>query len=107
MKLTNTILSIILLVLSCMPCADMKAAVSRTVTESSFSHDDDHSHNNKLDLCSPFCICSCCGLQMVNLSQVLIDFPIPFKRINIQLPTYKSIFTSNFFGSIWQPPQIV
>ncbi|OXB10217.1 hypothetical protein B0A81_04205 [Flavobacterium plurextorum] len=90
-----------------MPCADMKVASSHTRTEFGSNHDDDHSHNNKRDLCSPFCICSCCGLQMVSLSQTFIDFPIPFKGIKIQLPTYKSIFASNFFGSIWQPPQLV
>ncbi|MBK0368267.1 hypothetical protein I5M07_00355 [Flavobacterium sp. SE-1-e] len=69
---------------------------------------DKHAHDAEKDLCSPFCSCSCCGSQVVNHFQsIIIDFPIPFEGIKTQLPTYKSIFTSNFFGSIWQPPQIV
>ena len=108
MKFTNTILSILFLILSCIPCADMKVN-NYEHTQSEFaSNQETHSHNKEKDLCSPFCICSCCGSQIVSYFELNnIDFPIPSEDIKTQLPSYKSVFTSNFFGSIWQPPQIV
>ncbi|HEX8016016.1 MAG TPA: DUF6660 family protein [Flavobacterium sp.] len=108
MKLTNTILSIVILILSCMPCADMGINSFAHTKSELVSKQDNHSHEKENDLCSPFCICSCCGSQMASYSRPMaIDFPIPFKDIETQLPTYQSIFTSNFYGSIWQPPQLV
>lgn len=90
-----------------MPCADMKADNSAQNKTEFASNHDEHSHDKENDLCSPFCICSCCGSQVVSYTQsILIEFPILFKSIKTQLPTYNSIFSSNFFGSIWQPPQI-
>lgn len=90
-----------------MPCADMEVN-SATHTQKEFaSNHEKHSHDKEKDLCSPFCICSCCGSQMASYSQpIIIDFPIRLEGIKTQLPTYKSIFSSNFYGSIWQPPQI-
>lgn len=90
-----------------MPCADMEVNSSAHSKAEFASNHDEHSHDKANDLCSPFCICSCCGSQMANYSQsIIIDFPILSKSIKTQLPTYSSIFSSNFFGSIWQPPQI-
>ena len=88
-----------------MPCADMEVnSLAHNKTEFSSNHDN-HSHDKEKDLCSPFCIC--CGSQITSFSEfVIIDFPIPSKGVKTQLPTYKSVFASNFFGSIWQPPQI-
>ena len=91
-----------------MPCADMEVnSLAHNKTEFSSNHDN-HSHDKEKDLCSPFCICNCCGSQITSFSEfVIIDFPIPSKGIKTLLPTYTSVFASNFFGSIWQPPQIV
>ena len=90
-----------------MPCADMEVySIAHNKTEFTLNPAE-HSHDKTIDLCSPFCICSCCGSQMANYSQpIIIDFPRLSKSIKTQLPTYNSIFSSNFFGSIWQPPQI-
>ncbi|PTS96606.1 hypothetical protein DBR27_16090 [Flavobacterium sp. HMWF030] len=91
-----------------MPCADMEIVTSLQPRAEFSSNHDEHSDNKERDFCSPFCICSCCGLQMTSFPELVpIDFPIPFQGIKIQLPTYKSIFSSSFYGSIWQPPQIV
>lgn len=92
-----------------MPCADMEVnSFAHKKTELASSHDNNHSHDKQKDLCSPFCICNCCGSKITSFSEfIIIDFPIPSIGIKTQLPTYKSVFASNFFGSIWQPPQIV
>lgn len=90
-----------------MPCADMKVDSSAYGKTALASNHEKHSKDTVHDLCSPFCVCNCCGSQMTTfLQSIIIDFPIPSNGIKTQLPTYKSIFSSNFYGSIWQPPQI-
>ena len=91
-----------------MPCADMETGNDSHLPTELASNNDNHSHDKEMDLCSPFCTCNCCSVQVLTHFPVnVIDFPIVNQVIKIALPTYKSISTSNFFGSIWQPPQIV
>lgn len=111
-KLLNLIFSIYLVALSCLPCADMEvnSAAHKDAHEvaKTAPNNDSHSHDKENDLCSPFCSCNCCGSQIVSYFKVLsYDFAVVSKNIKTQLPTYTSKFTSNFYGSIWQPPQIV
>ena len=72
------------------------------------THDHgNHSHDKENDLCSPFCNCNCCGSQIVSYFKVItFNFSVVSKEITTQLTSYTSKFTSNFYGSIWQPPQI-
>ncbi len=112
MKLINFILSIYLVALSCLPCADMEvnsAAHKNAHDVAKTTHDHGgHSHDKENDLCSPFCNCNCCGSQIVSYFKVVAyNFAVISKEIKTQLPSYTSKFTSNFYGSIWQPPQIV
>ena len=95
------------MLLSCMPCADMEVNLSAYNESQLVLKSDKHSHETSTDSCTPFCVCNCCGSQIVNFSSsTIVDFPILSEGIKTPLPTYKSVFTSNFFGSIWQPPQI-
>ncbi len=93
--------------LSCLPCADLDTTSSAHSSTEIASIEGNHSHEKSADTCSPFCICNCCGSQIFNYIQsTVVDFPMPSEGVKTQLPTYKSIFSSNFYGSIWQPPQI-
>lgn len=107
MKWLNIILSIYLIALASMPCADVEvnsAGHSLNVHQTDL---ENHSHDKSKDLCSPFCICNCCGAQILNYSPAIsFDFSIISSDIKTKGPFYRSIFASNFFGSIWQPPQI-
>jgi hypothetical protein len=68
---------------------------------------ENHSHEKENDLCSPFCVCNCCGQQILNFSQeIASQFRKIAAEITTQIPAYKSLLASNFYGSIWQPPQI-
>ena len=90
-----------------MPCADMEVNSSANTNTEFASNHDEHPHDEQNDLCSPFCTCNCCSAQILtHFPTITINFPIVSESIKTQLPTYKSIFSSNFFGSIWQPPQI-
>ncbi|WP_289658728.1 DUF6660 family protein [Flavobacterium panacagri] len=106
MKWIAIVMSIYLMALSNMPCADMEvnSAMHKTAQ---FASEDNHSHDKDNDLCSPFCACNCCGAQVLSYqTPVNFEFPAPYNLISIPLPTYQSVFISDFYGSIWQPPQI-
>jgi hypothetical protein len=91
-----------------MPCADKEANSFAYKTAHFSASDRDHSHDKQNDLCSPFCICNCCGVQVLSYaSAIVFEFPVLVKSIKSTLPSYTSVFASNFCGSIWQPPQIV
>ncbi|RTY97223.1 hypothetical protein EKM02_14045 [Flavobacterium sp. RSP49] len=86
-----------------MPCADMEQDVSYNkliISNQSTQHQDK-------DACSPLCICNCCGCQGFAYNTVYAYNLFSVKiLIDKKTAEYKSILTSNFYGSIWQPPQI-
>lgn len=106
LKITHSIFSLYLIMLSCLPCADMEVNDPIHSSKEISSNDENHSHNKDNDTCSPFCICNCCGGQgftCITNNYNLISVRTLIDKKN---PEYKSILSSNFFGSIWQPPQI-
>ncbi|WP_395047584.1 DUF6660 family protein [Flavobacterium sp.] len=108
MRLLKYILSIYLVALSCLPCADMEVNSFAHSSPKIAANHENHSHDKENDLCPPFCVCNCCGQQILNFSkEVTFEFRKIATEITTQIPNYKSIPTSNFYGSIWQPPQIV
>ncbi|TDD95945.1 DUF6660 family protein [Flavobacterium cellulosilyticum] len=107
MNIISSLFSIYLIVLSCLPCADLEAnsAVHSSLEKSLIA--DNHSHEKSSDTCSPFCICNCCGCQGYTYNIIYTHIFFSTKTlIDKKTPEYKSILTSNFYGSIWQPPQI-
>ena len=91
-----------------MPCADMEVNSSVHSAIEFASNHDNHSHDKQNDLCSPFCACNCCGVQILSHFPIInFDFPLVSTVIETKQPFYKSILSSNFYGSIWQPPQII
>jgi hypothetical protein len=104
MKIIHCIFSIYLIVISCLPCADLEVNKLSNSSQEIASNDDRHSHDSN-DVCPPFCVCGCCG------SQVFVNYAhYNFSNLKIiitkKTPEYQSLLTSTYFGSIWQPPQI-
>ncbi|WP_090605329.1 DUF6660 family protein [Parapedobacter koreensis] len=101
--------SIILLVyislLSLVPCHDDIAALGfeKPSTYAAADHLDDHFH----DLCSPFCVCSCCGAALgLHVGIGPVDAPGYFPLISKDTAIYGTNLIPNLFLSkIWQPPQ--
>ncbi|GAL85930.1 hypothetical protein MYP_3159 [Sporocytophaga myxococcoides] len=93
------------MVLSLMPCLDSftceggKASVT-------ISGNHDHSKDEG-DLCSPFCICSCCGVSFLG-----INIPVFFNNQSLKVMEplgnvpYYSVFNSYYYHSFWQPPKL-
>jgi len=99
----TALLSVYLLVLMVMPCSDAHTQMGGNTT-THFSKAD--SHHDHTDLCTPFCVCSGCIAAIVlqpALEFSLLNFDVSAKEpVNF----YESV-ASSFYGSIWQPPQIV
>lgn len=104
MRFTAFIMALLVLVLSCLPCADADA-MPDVKTELLKHSGPGHPHQHE-DLCSPFCHCSCCSTFSIITIPLLIPAPIqqpagitytaqvPDAVIEISLP-------------VWQPPQLV
>jgi hypothetical protein len=104
MKWLRFMLCIYFTLLCFVPCSDASECTESTYT--SISGAEDHqSHSHESELCSPFCICVCCGQS--------ISFPIHGPVINQQVfpsEPYASIYQTTFphevHSAIWQPPKI-
>ncbi|CAM4357477.1 DUF6660 family protein [Flavobacterium terrigena] len=106
MKILNIILSVYIIMLTAYPCADKHNDV--LVKSSNTSPQHNHSHDEEADLCSPFCVCNCCGQQTLTFLEIQsFQFLVHFQEIKSSISFYKSTSFSNFYGSIWQPPQLV
>ncbi|PKB18014.1 DUF6660 family protein [Flavobacterium sp. 5] len=104
MKFIHLILSIYIIALSCLPCTDVegnignKRALITTHEKATSGHQD--------DICSPFCICNCChSFGFYKTADYLVSATIKINRESSKTE-YSSVFLSNFYASIWQPPKI-
>src|SRR5690606_11468758 len=108
MKLTRRIftsfLSVYLLVLMIMPCNDVHAQ-TQTVFSTQTSQVQNEQHHD--DFCTPFCICSCCTNPIIIHSAIVFDMVPHFENSYTKTPSFYKPAVSSFFGSIWQPPQLV
>jgi len=102
-QIVTTILSVYLLVLMVMPCSDAHSKMGAIAqTQVSQSGDDHHD----IEICSPFCVCSSCTAAVI--VQPVITFEVlHFEPHYRNVPSLYESVVSSFYGSIWQPPQLV
>ncbi|WP_306350227.1 DUF6660 family protein [Flavobacterium sp. '19STA2R22 D10 B1'] len=106
MKWYLIFLSVYILSLACIPCADAHGIEISTTEQSSIKKHDIEQHMD-VDSCSPFCICNCCGSPIFNSIQFFtFDLKESNAVITKKLSDYQFVFSSNFYASIWQPPQL-
>ncbi|WP_416440049.1 DUF6660 family protein [Phnomibacter sp. MR] len=104
MKFFAFIMSIYLLVLSCLPCIDRQECNIKA--EQKFSVTSQHQHPQDTDeACTPFCSCSHCPPSAFYQ-------PVAHNNIatavfqSLKYPIYNSSFSTEVSFSIWQPPKI-
>ncbi|WP_343306303.1 DUF6660 family protein [Chitinophaga niabensis] len=100
MRLLTYIFAMLVLTLSCLPCADANVAHGHSESISVTQPVQDQHP----DACSPFCICTCCAS---------FSF-IYHTAITLRVPVTSSHFGFFYADSlheislpIWQPPQLV
>lgn len=99
------ILVIIIAGLSAYPCNDSDICIDDQKSSYSILNANDHDHSSsELDLCTPFCTCSCCAAHI----QVPITFNYTIERTFSTSPFkfYSSVFLDRLSYSIWQPPRL-
>ena len=101
MKYIAFILSLLIFSMSVSPCSDWYTCDDNQTTELSPQHD--HSQDTT-DHCTPFCICSCCGVSftIAKLKITPKDFSTPIFSPNFY---YNSNHSFDYFGNVWQPPK--
>jgi hypothetical protein len=109
MRLTALILSLLILVLSCLPCADidaMPASVTGTVVATTTQHQQHQKQEEGRDLCSPFCHCSCCSVFSVLHIPLRIPVLVPLPVcITHAIPPCDAVIDISL--PVWQPPRLV
>ncbi len=101
MKWLAILLSIYLIILSCIPCAD--AAPGADTMEQTITNSNSTDHFPAADLCSPLCVCNCCAGFALQATAQKVS-PAVFE-IAIPAPAYRSVAVSQPSFSIWQPPK--
>ena len=101
MRYIALILSVVILALSCLPCADADASHMKEHQEISASHEQDAGH---IDTCSPFCLCTCCAALSIHP---------PLIRVALVIPEHAIHYTSRYIAAfnevslpVWQPPRL-
>ncbi|WP_146151383.1 DUF6660 family protein [Chitinophaga niastensis] len=104
MKWLLYILSLYILVLSCIPCNDADAAV-RSGIEQTARLTTPHEHDIQPDFCSPLCVCSCCNVHVTPGAAIIVLFY--HHRVRISYPLLPVNPLPSLSAIIWQPPQLV
>jgi hypothetical protein len=102
MKIFTILCSFFIFYLVTIPCVDEIIHIEKSMLENTTPQGHSCNHEDQ-DSCSPFCVCSCCGIVVV-LTNIIFDSQPVF----IQETEFLSIYTetsSNFFQSFWQPPK--
>lgn len=108
MRIHVLLLALYILLLSCLPCGDMKDCSE--VRDSVASHASapaaaNHTHHdNDVEQCSPFCSCICCGQISNWRSSTIIMQPV--MRVTPPKILLAALFLqSEYTSAIWQPPK--
>ena len=107
MRLTSLLMAMLILILSCLPCADVDAMPTPSVhSEITKSSQQQHQEHQGKDMCSPFCHCACCS----TFSVVNVPLSLPQHVEAVEAPIYASAIPDEVIEislPVWQPPQLV
>lgn len=110
MKVFYSILAIYMMTVFLMPCTDMyeKDNFQNHNHSEELTHQGSHDHQETTDMCSPFCLCGCCGIVSGIVLQCNVYSLVKAKTFDLSKPKvyYKCTFISHYLGKIWQPPKI-
>jgi len=105
MKFFAFIMGIIVFMVSARPCKDLPLNMKAEKAKMALAKENNQSHQESSDACSPFCSCSCCSTH---------PCPPPFTNVIGSISEVKTCYTSYYFGlliaislPIWQPPQLL
>ncbi|SFI84512.1 hypothetical protein SAMN05421638_1151 [Kaistella treverensis] len=105
MKIFAFLLSLFFMALTVVPCSDAASGFGDKVCVAEDVHLE-QSQDEHTDLCTPFCVCNCCGMTL-SVSQINTLLPEHHKVvIKDILPDRKYHHKILHPAGIWQPPKI-
>ena len=93
------------MVLIVVPCNDAARGLAEKVGAAENVHME-QDNNSHADLCSPFCVCHCCGMS---ITVTVISKLLPEKialAVKDNLPEKNYNYAILHPAGIWQPPKI-
>ncbi len=105
MRFVAVFLSVYILLLSCMPCGDVKDCKELNGNRTEYSTSAHSGHENDIETCSPFCSCLCCG-QTANFGIYTAEIKCTIYSTTPKFFFPSASFQSEFHSSIWQPPKL-
>jgi len=104
MKISGFIMGIIVLALSCMPCADNVFAMAPEKFNTEITKAPCQNESGHADDCSPFCHCTCCaGFSIIHIA---VSFAHEKVYDGISYNSYVLSGTVEIAYPIWQPPKL-
>jgi hypothetical protein len=108
MRLFSFIFAFYFLLLAVMPCNDALAHNQQETCKeqacSSHIERTQNDHHPAADVCSPLCMCNCCGGITIMIDQIAVDIT-PVQFTTTQHPYIQQLPAEIAF-SIWQPPKV-
>jgi hypothetical protein len=105
-KLVRIILAIYITVLTVYPCSDPNTCIDELQNGVQVVGVSDHEHSDaERDVCTPFCICSCCAAHIRLSSGSDLDFAGVIHNTKEIVPYIERQSLSDH-NHIWQPPRI-
>jgi hypothetical protein len=104
-KVIRFIFALYILYMAVYPCSDSKTCVDERNAGIALVNQANHDHSSsEQDLCTPFCICSCCAAHVqIKCSNYASQVNLPLNTKLIPLYLEKPIINNGV--SIWQPPK--
>ena len=103
------IYALYILSLSFIPCTDNDTHQYEQgiviVLDSHSNHH--HSNDEHVDLCSPFCSCSCCGVLTIKAKEHTFSFSYKSSKWFKKIITYQPANSEAVLNAIWQPPKFI
>ena len=101
------LLSFLTIVLSVLPCTDGEAMHDHEVSDP-LEATQDHGQEGEGcdDLCSPFCVCACCGVSVAAIKASSETQKCLHGNLFSKESHYKEPITEPFIDSLFQPPQV-
>ncbi|WP_162915876.1 DUF6660 family protein [Paraflavitalea soli] len=107
MKLFAFIMAILIMIMSCTPCADGAGTMQSSKSETKLAAvAESHDHGGTADDCSPLCTCACCSAHSCPQSFITANTA----HADNSLLTHGHYYNGTLISislPIWQPPQLV
>ncbi len=94
-----------MLALSLVPCSDGMDFIHVDCNDSTEQVSDSHNHSDHdhEDLCTPFCVCSCCG-STATLPSVMEYNTGKNKISTLCYSNYQFNYSFDYSKGVWHPP---